>query len=1063
MKRLFLLDAYALIFRAYYGFINKPLVNSKGQVTSAIYGFTKTLQEVLAGQRMPGLDPEVLDAQGLLRPDCIAVCFDPKGGTFRHKEFPTYKAQRDATPEDITSAVPYIKQIIAAYRIPVLEVENYEADDVVGTMARLADEEGGFETFMISPDKDYAQLVTPHSRIFKPKSFGPGYEILDEAAVLAKYGLKRTLQVIDMLGLQGDTADNIPGCPGVGPKTAQKLIEDFDSVENLLASVQAAAAAGKKELPNLKKGMFAKVLDNVQSIKDSKYLATICREVPGVVLDAEALRVETPDYAALAEIFGELEFRKMRDEVLALAGADGGAGGALLAAGGAAGGGALLAAGGQAALNKAAGAMGAAGGAMGAGAAASSSPARPESGAADAAPHQSGTVTAPPQSGTGTAATLPTVPLRTITDVTTQYQLCDTPAKRQQLVADLFWSPEWAFDTETTSLNIIDAELVGISFAVADHKAWYVPVPADPEEARTILEDLRPLFENDAAVKIAQNAKYDYSILRRYGVEVAYPLFDTMIAHYLLEPEQPHNMDYLSEVYLGYRPIPTSALIDTTGGKKRGKSAPAPALKGSEYVLDFDALEAADEEAEPEILPTSMRDCPVQKVAQYCCEDSDVTYQLAQTLRPMLKEQGLEQLFETIEMPLVRVLAEMELTGVRCDVSALTESKTVLEGELQRLEARMSLIAGHAFNPLSPKVVAQVIFDELRLDPKAKGRSTAEEVLQQLIVKLKGESLTIKTADGQEEQVDKAEILEDILSYRGIKKLLGTYIEALPEEINPRTGRIHCQFNQTVTATGRLSSSNPNLQNIPIRDAMGRELRKAFVPDPGEVFFSADYSQIELRLMAHLSQDPAMIEAFREGDDIHRATAAKIYHLPLDEVSKLQRTKAKTANFGIIYGISTFGLASRLNIPRSEAKELIDGYFATYPRIRAYMDQSIAVAREKGYVETLFGRRRLLKDIHSANATVRGYAERNAINAPIQGTAADIIKLAMIRVCDRIRREQLHAKLLIQVHDELNFSVPPAELEQLRKLVLEEMAAVVKLSVPLIADCGEGDNWLAAH
>jgi len=1013
-KRLFLLDAYALIFRAYYGFINKPLVNSKGQVTSAIYGFTKTLQDVLAGQRMPGLEPEVLDDQGLLRPDCIAVCFDPKGGTFRHKEFPTYKAQRDATPEDITFAVPFIKQIIAAYRIPVLEIENYEADDIVGTMARLADEDGGFETFMISPDKDYAQLVTPHSRIFKPKSFGPGYEILDEAAVLTKYGLKRTSQVIDMLGLQGDTADNIPGCPGVGPKTAQKLLEDFDSIEAMLNAVTTAHADGKKELPNMKKGMFAKVVDNVQQIKDSKYLATICRNVPGVILDAEALRVEIPDYARLAEIFADLEFRKMRDEALALSSANS--------------------------------------------ASVVAAPANsPESPKLSENPTILGTQdlsdsSVTPSSLSSTSASVTRDSL-TISDITTNYHIADTPAKRQQLVADLFWMQEWAFDTETTSLNIIDAELVGISFAIDGHEAWYVPIPADQREALAIVDELRPLFENDAAVKIAQNAKYDYSILRRYGIEVAYPLFDTMIAHYLLEPEQPHNMDYLSEVYLNYRPIPTSALIDTSGGKRK-KNSPAPSLKGAEYVLDFDAAE----EEEPDSLPSTMRDCPIQKVADYCCEDSDVTFQLAKTLRPMLKEQGLTQLFDTIEMPLVRVLAEMELTGVRCDVSALTESKTVLEAELKRLESRMFFIAGHPFNPLSPKVVAQIIFDELRLDAKAKSRSTAEEVLQQLIVKIKGEMLTVG-----EEKVDKAEILEDILSYRGIKKLLGTYIEALPEEINPRTGRIHCQFNQTVTATGRLSSSNPNLQNIPIRDAMGRELRKAFVPDPGEVFFSADYSQIELRLMAHLSQDPNMIEAFREGDDIHRATAAKIYHLPLDEVSKLQRTKAKTANFGIIYGISTFGLASRLNIPRSEAKELIDGYFATYPRVRAYMDQSIAIAREKGYVETLFGRRRMLKDIHSANATVRGYAERNAINAPIQGTAADIIKLAMIRVCDRIRREKLHAKLLIQVHDELNFSVPATELEQLQKLVLEEMSAVVKLSVPLIADCGSGDNWLAAH
>ena len=973
MKRLFLLDAYALIYRAYYGFINKPLTNSKGEVISAIYGFTKTLQDVLREQQ----------------PDCMAVCFDPKGGTFRHKEFPTYKAQREAQPEDITFAVPYIKQIIEAYRIPTFEVENYEADDVVGTLARLADEQGGFDTFLMSPDKDYAQLVTPQSRIFKPKSFGPGYETLDVEAVLAKYGLKRTDQVIDMLGLQGDTADNIPGCPGVGPKTAQKLIEDFDSIEGLLSAVETAAAEGKKELPNLKKGMFAKVQENVQQIKDSKYLATICREVPGVTLDAEALQVVTPDYAKLAEIFDLLEMRKMRDEALAQ-------------------------------VKDAAAAL---------------------TGDADARKTDIEVEPAAPV-------------MQTIKDIDTHYIICDTPEKRQDMIAELFWTAEWAFDTETTSLNVMEAELVGISFAVANHKAWYVPVPADHAEALAVVEELRPLFENDATLKIAQNAKYDYSVLKRYGMEVLYPLFDTMVAHYLLEPELPHNMDYLSESYLKYKPIPTSDLIET--GKKKKVTA---------YVEDLFAM--AEMEAEEEEKPLSMRDCTVEKVAEYCCEDSDVTYQLAQVLRAQLQEEKLTKLFFEIEMPLVKVLADMELTGVRLDVSALTESKTVLEAELKRLEERMTFIVGHPFNPLSPKVVAQVIFDELQLDPKSKARSTAEEILQQLIVKVKGEKLKVKSAGDAseviEEEVDKAEILEDILTYRGIRKLLGTYIEALPEEINPHTGRIHCQFNQTVTATGRLSSSNPNLQNIPIRDAMGRELRKAFVPDEGEVFFSADYSQIELRLMAHLSQDPAMIAAFQEGDDIHRATAAKIYHLPLEEVSKLQRTKAKTANFGIIYGISTFGLASRLNIPRAEAKELIDGYFATYPRIKEYMDECIAIAREKGYVETFFGRKRMLKDIHSANATVRGYAERNAINAPIQGTAADIIKIAMVRITQRIAREKLHAKLLIQVHDELNFSVPPQELELLEKLVLEEMAGVVALSVPLIADCGKGDNWLAAH
>ena len=969
MPRLFLLDAYALIYRAYYGFISKPLVNSKGMNTGAIYGFVKTLQDVLGGQKMPGFDEP-------LSPDCIAVCFDPKGGTFRHKEFPTYKAQREAQPEDITVAVPWIKKIIEAYRIPIFEVDNYEADDVVGTLARLADETGEFETFLMSPDKDYAQLVSERSRIFKPKSFGPGYEILDVPAVLEKYGLQRTDQVIDMLGLQGDTADNIPGCPGVGPKTAQKLISDFGSIEEMLRRVEEAAAAGKKELPELKKTMFAKVLDNAQQIRDSKYLATICRTVPGIVLDPEALRLVEPDKEALYQLFDELEFRQLRDKL----GVQGGA--------------------------------------------APSSTTAPKT-------------TASAQTSTPESEK-PKAPLRQLAEVEHHYEICDTDGERQALVQQLLQEKVYAFDTETTSVQAIDAELVGVSFSVGGHRAWYIPVPADQEEARRIVQQLAPVLTNPSALKVAQNLKYDYSVLKRYGVEVTEPCFDTMIAHYLLEPEQPHNMDYLSEVYLQYRPIPTSALLE---GEKK---APKP------YVEDLFAMADEEEEKGSNSGPRTMRDCPVAEVAEYCCEDSDVTYQLYEKLQPNLQKEGLEKLFAEVEMPLVQVLADMELTGVRLDTQALKESEGVLCAELKRLEERLTELAGHAFNPLSPKAVATVIYDEQHMDPKSKSRSTAEEILQQLRAKV----------SDNEKQV---EIIDDILSYRGTKKLLSTYIEALPQEVNSRTGRIHAQFNQTVTATGRLSSSNPNLQNIPIRDEMGRELRKAFIPDPGEAFFSADYSQIELRLMAHLSQDPNMVEAFLSGEDIHRATAAKIYHLPLDEVSKLQRTKAKTANFGIIYGISTFGLASRLNIPRSEAKELIDGYFATYPKVKEYMEKSIAVAREKGWVETLFGRKRMLPDIHSANATVRGYAERNAINAPIQGTAADIIKIAMVRIARRIKQEGLHAKLLIQVHDELNFTVPQAELDQLQKLVLEEMAAACPLSVPLIADCGSGENWLAAH
>ena len=953
MKQLFLLDAYALIYRAYYGFINKPLVNSKGLNTGPIYGFLKTLQDVLSTD---------LTVDGnRIQPTHLAVCFDPKGGTFRHREFPTYKAQREAQPEAITEAVPYIKRLIEAYNIPIIEVADYEADDVIGTLALQADATGEFETFMLTPDKDYAQLVSEHCRIFKPKSFGPGYEILGVPEVLAKYGLKRTEQVIDYLGLMGDSADNIPGCPGVGPKTAQKLIEDFDSIEGIIANVS-----------NLKGALQKKVSDNIQQIKDSKYLATICRSVP-CTLDEEALRIVEPNYSDLLALFEEVEFRKelktLRDKIGSPnAGAD----------------------------NK--------------GKESASSPAN--------SPVKSAPVeTSIPETET---------PLTDISSVKTNYKLCDTTEKIQDLISQLFWVPYFAFDTETTSVNVMDAELVGISFAIDNHEAWYVPIPADQVKAREIVDMLRPILENEAVEKIAQNAKFDYSMLKRYGVEVSDPRFDTMIAHYLLQPEMQHNMDYLSEVYLKYRPIPTSDLINTK------------AKKSSESLFDFDEEEK----------PQTMREVPVDKVMQYCCEDSDVTLQLYKVFKNELKKEKLEKLFYEIEMPLVKVLADMELTGVRIDVAALKESEGILNQELKNIEARITELAGHPFNPLSPKAVGTVLFDEMKLDPKAKKTksgqyTTSEEVLQKLR--------------------DKSPIIDEILNYRGVKKLLSTYIEALPQEINHRTGRIHAQFNQTVTATGRLSSSNPNLQNIPIRDELGRELRKAFIPDEGEVFFSADYSQIELRLMAHLSQDPNMTEAFLSGEDIHTATAAKIYHLPVGEVTKLQRTKAKTANFGIIYGISVFGLASRLNIPRSEAKQLIDGYFVTYPKVQEYMNKSIEVAREKGYVETLFGRKRVLADISSANATVRGYAERNAINAPIQGTAADIIKIAMVRIARRIRKEKLNAKLLIQVHDELNFSVPQNELEKLQALVLEEMAGAVKLRVPLIADCGSGSNWLEAH
>lgn len=924
MKSLFLLDAYALIFRAYYGFINRPLTNSKGWVTSAIYGFAKTLQDILDGQTIAGYP-------GIFKPDMIAICFDPSGGSFRHHEFATYKAQREKTPEDILFAVPWIKRIIEAYRIPVIEVKGYEADDVVGTMAYLADQAGCYKTYMMTPDKDYAQLVTPSTSIFKPKSFGPGYEMLDEAGVLAKYGLKRCEQMIDLLGLQGDSSDNIPGCPGVGPKTAQHLIEDFDSIENLLEQVEKAAAEGLTELPNLKAKMFSKVLENAQTIRDSKYLATIVRNVPGVSIDEEKLTVQTPDYDTLYTLYNELEFRKLSMDVRAAARA-------LKAA--------ETAAAQEVAVKAAP---------------------TPSNSEEDLFADESAELNATPAKGKSKAtAKAPTkggkkskvqpVQEASLFDIEVEnIPLCDTPEKVQDLVDELTWTSEWAFDVTDE----------GITFSIPD-KTCRIPTP-DDKTAKI----LRGLF-GGTALKIGHDIKHHYKALHEMGIQLNEPWFDTMVAHYLLDPD----------AYL----------------------------------------------ATP--------DCPT-------------TLQLADDYRQVIKDRGLNHLCYDVEMPMVRVLADMELTGARIDVNALTESREILMKEVERLETRLTEIAGHPFNPNSPKGVAELIYTELHLDPKAKNRSTAEDSLLQLKGKLS--------------KPEHVELIDGILSYRSIKKLLGTYIDALPTYISPKTGRIHCQFNQTVTATGRLSSSNPNLQNIPIREAMGREIRKAFIPDDGEVWFSADYSQVELRLMAHLSNDPNMIAAFNEGDDIHAATAAKIYHKSLDEVTKDERRNAKTANFGIIYGISTFGLASRLDIPRTEAKKLIDGYFETYPGVKGYMEKCVAQTREKGYAETLMGRRRVLKDIHSVNATVRSFAERNAINAPIQGTAADIMKVAMVNICRRIRRERLHAKLLIQVHDELNFTVPGKELEALKKIVLDEMQGVMQLSVPLIADCGIGVNWLEAH
>ena len=917
--KLFLIDAYALIYRAYYAFLKNPRINSKGMNTSAIFGFINSLEDVLKREQ----------------PTHVAVAFDPHGPTFRHEAFEQYKAQREETPEVIRQSVPVIKEIIQAYRIPILEVPYYEADDVIGTIAHQAASEG-FDVYMMTPDKDYGQLVGEHIYMYRPK-FGGDYEVLGVAEVLEKYQLVSTSQVIDLLGLMGDTADNIPGCPGVGEKTAQKLLAQFGSIENLLAHTDQLKGAQKK-----------KIEENAEQIRFSKFLATIKTDVP-ITFDAAQCLREKPDEERLIDIYTNLEFRtfvnKLRNE---------------------------------------------------------SSP------TPDANPLQFDlfATDSPSDSKNSTLADLTSTPH--------SYYLVDSEEKQVELARLLEGQEYFAFDTETEGLDPLTAHLVGMSFAIRENEAWYVPVPANQAQAREVVLRFAPALQNPAIQKIGQNIKFDILALRKYGVKVAGKLFDTMLAHYLLNPELRHGMDYLAETYLHYKTVPIEDLIGPKG-KKQG----------------------------------SMRDVPLEQIKEYAAEDADVTLRLRNYFAPYLKSEGVEKLFEEIEMPLVYVLAEMEATGVKLDTEALRQSSEVLTMQLASLEQEIHQLAGQEFNINSNRQVGEVLFDKLQLDTKAKKTktglySTSEEVLEKLRAK--------------------HPIVEKLLDYRGLKKLLSTYLDALPALIHPETGKIHTSFNQAVTATGRLSSTNPNLQNIPVRDELGREIRKAFIADSDDcLFFSADYSQIELRIMAHLSQDPHMVQAFCEGADIHASTAAKIYNVPLDEVTPDMRRKAKTANFGIIYGISIFGLAERLSIPRAEAKELIEGYFQTYPNVRAYMDESIRVAKEKGYVETIFKRKRFLPDINSHNAMVRGYAERNAINAPIQGSAADIIKLAMIRIHQRFEEEGLKSRMILQVHDELNFNVYREEFDRVKAIVLDSMEHVIPLRVPLIADCGEGQNWLEAH
>ena len=921
MQKLFLLDAYALIYRSYYAFIKNPRINSKGLNTSAIMGFLNTLNEVLTKEK----------------PTHIGVAFDPHGPTFRSEAFPAYKAQREETPEDIRKAVPIIKDLLKAYRIPILQVDGFEADDVIGTLAKKAGS-NGIETYMLTPDKDYGQLVSDNVKIFRPRH-GGGYETMGPKEVCEKYGIPSTESVIDLLALMGDSADNFPGCPGVGEKTAVKLINDFGSIEGLLA--RSSEIKGK---------LREKVEEHVDDIKMSYFLATIKTDVP-IELDMENLKLVDPDENELGRLLSELEMKSFADRVLKK----------------------------------------------------SQKPQIPVNGQLDLFAEF-------PADGANLSENSSFESLKTVAH---DYKLVENEEDLQKL-HDYFLTNEiLSLDTETTSTSPIDAELVGLSFAVKEFEAFYVPIPAKREEALRIVNIFKDVYENEQILKIGQNLKYDLEVLRNYDIHLAGPMWDTMIAHYLIQPELHHNMDYMAEIYLNYQTIHIDELIGPKGKNQK-----------------------------------SMRDLLPSQVYEYAAEDADITLRLKNKLEPELKKFECEKLFYDIEMPLMPVLAEMEMNGVCLDTESLQETSKVLTERIIELEARIYELAGGPFNIASPKQVGEILFDKLKIVEKAKKTKTgqyvtSEEVLQQLR--------------------NKHEIVTDILEHRGLKKLIGTYIDALPKLINPRTGHIHTSFNQTITATGRLSSSDPNLQNIPIRGEEGKEIRKAFIPEPGCLFFSADYSQIELRVMAHLSQDENMVEVFREGKDLHAATAANIYKKPIEEVTRDERTKSKRANFGIFYGITVFGLAERLDIPRDEAKMLIDGYFATFPQVHAYMEKSKEIARQKGYVTTLFGRRRYLPDINSHNATVRGFAERNAINAPIQGTAADIIKVAMIHIFERFKKEGIKSRMILQVHDELNFSVHPEEKEKVETIVIEEMQKAFPLSVPLVADSGFGQNWLEAH
>ena len=955
MKKLFLIDAHGLIYRSYYAFIRSPRINSKGLNTSAIFGFVNTLEEVLKNEQ----------------PTHLAVVFDPEGKTFRHEAYEQYKAQREKTPEDIRKALPIIKELVAAYNIPAIEVTGYEADDVIGTLAKQA-EKKGFEVYLLTSDKDLGQLVSDHIFMFRPHHNG-GFEVLGPDQIKEKYQLENQQQVIDLLGLMGDSSDNIPGCPGIGEKTAVKLLQEFGSIDNLLQNTD-----------KLKGSLKTKIEENKDLINFSRFLATIKTDVP-VALDEEALKVEPADSEKLRALFQELEFRTLLNNKFGNTFSSFPPDYPLLQ---------------TPSGNK------------------KSSKAEQmnlfgETNRPQKTEPEKEKILSKPEENIEEISPVASNGFLALQNIPHRYQLIDDKVKRSYLVSQLFLQKSVCFDTETTGLDVFSADLVGLSFCFSEGEAYFVTLPDNREEATKILNEFKAFFLSEQIEKIGHNMKFDLLMLSNYGIDVKGKLFDTMIAHYLLQPELRHGMDYLAEIYLHYHTIHYEDLVGAKGKNQ----------------LDI-------------------RNVEISKLTEYAAEDADVTFRLKQILEKELAANELEKLFYEIEMPLMKVLVIMEKTGVRIDSEALRQSSEILTENMLKLEKEIYEMAGGEFNINSPVQVGEVLFDRLHLDDKAKKTktgqySTSEDVLEKLR--------------------HKHPIVDKILEYRGLKKLLSTYIDALPQLIHPKTGKIHTSYNQTNTATGRLSSSNPNLQNIPIRDELGKEIRKAFIPEENSLFLSADYSQIELRVMAHLSNDQNMIEAFRNGLDIHAATAAKIYKVPLEQVTSEMRRQAKTANFGIIYGISAFGLAERLGISRTEAKTLIDEYFLAYPKIKTYIESAIKKAKENGYVETLLGRKRFLPDINSQNSVVRGFAERNAVNAPIQGSAADIIKIAMVNIQRKLEKENLQAKMILQVHDELNFTVPVNELETVRKLVVYEMEHAFPLSVPLIVDCGVGNNWLEAH